>query len=41
MTSPVQVPSPGQRLKQTGMPLKLTTTAEQPERLVLRGGSAC
>jgi hypothetical protein len=38
MTSPVQMPSPGQRLKQTGMPLKLTT-AEHPGRPVLRGGS--
>jgi hypothetical protein len=38
MTSPVQVPSRGQRLKQTGMPLKLTTPADQG-RLVLRGGS--
>jgi hypothetical protein len=38
MTSPVQVPSRGQRLKQTDMPLKLTTRADQG-RLVLRGGS--
>jgi hypothetical protein len=41
MTSPVQVPSPGQHLKQTGMALKLTAPAEHPGRLVLRGGSVC